>query len=47
MDISHQLSEMGIDRLVPGSNNYADISDSGIVVLVAGLKKAWNQQNGS
>jgi len=28
---------MGIDRLVRGSNNYADISDSDIVVLVAGL----------
>jgi malate dehydrogenase len=37
MDINHQLSEMGIDRLVRGSNNYADMSDSGIVVLVAGL----------
>jgi malate dehydrogenase len=37
MDLNHQLSEMGIDRLVRGSNNYADISDSGIVVLVAGL----------
>jgi malate dehydrogenase len=37
MDMNHQLSEMGIDRLVRGSNNYADISDSGIVVLVAGL----------
>ena len=37
MDMNHQLSEMGIDRLVRGSNNYADISDSGIVILVAGL----------
>jgi malate dehydrogenase len=37
MDINHQLSEMGIDRLVRGSNNYSDISDSGIVVLVAGM----------
>lgn len=37
MDINHQLSAMGIDRLVRGSNNYADISDFGIVVLVAGL----------
>ena len=37
MDMNHQLSEMGIDRLVRGSNNYSDISDSGIVVLVAGL----------
>lgn len=37
MDINHQLSEMGIDRLVRGSNNYADINESGIVVLVAGV----------
>jgi malate dehydrogenase len=37
MDINHQLSEMGIDRLVSGSNNYADMSGSDIVVLVAGL----------
>ncbi len=37
MDINHQLSEMGIDRLVRGSNNYADMSSSDIVVLVAGL----------
>ncbi|HYA83932.1 MAG TPA: malate dehydrogenase [Candidatus Bathyarchaeia archaeon] len=37
MDINHQLSEMGIDRLVRGSNNYADMSGSRIVVLVAGV----------
>lgn len=37
MDINHQLSEMGIDRLVRGSNNYSDMSGSCIVVLVAGL----------
>ncbi|HET7147871.1 MAG TPA: malate dehydrogenase [Candidatus Nitrosopolaris sp.] len=37
MDINHQMSEMGIDRLVRGSNNYADISGTDIVVLVAGL----------
>lgn len=37
MDINHQLSEMGIDRVVRGSNDYADISRSDIVVLVAGI----------
>lgn len=37
MDINHQLSEMGIDRQVRGSNNYADIGKSDIIVLVAGL----------
>ena len=37
MDINHQLSEMGIDRLVSGNNNYADMSSSDIVVLVAGI----------
>jgi malate dehydrogenase len=37
MDINHQLSEMGIDRLVRGSNNYVDMSGSSIVVLVAGV----------
>ena len=37
MDINHQLSEMGIDRLVRGSNNYADIGKSDVIVLVAGL----------
>ncbi|NAL76659.1 malate dehydrogenase [Nitrososphaera sp. AFS] len=37
MDINHQLSEMGIDRLVRGSSNYADIGKSDIIVLVAGL----------
>jgi hypothetical protein len=37
MDINHQLSEMGIDRLVRGNNNYADMSSSDIAVLVAGI----------
>ncbi len=37
MDINHQLAEMGIDRSVRGSNNYADMVGSSIVVLVAGL----------
>ena len=37
MDINHQLSEMGIDRLVRGTNNYGDMSGSSIVVLVAGV----------
>lgn len=37
MDINHQLSEKGIDRIVRGSNNYADIGKSDIIVLVAGV----------
>jgi malate dehydrogenase len=37
MDINHQLSEMGIDRVIRGSNNYTDIGKSDIIVLVAGL----------
>jgi malate dehydrogenase len=37
MDINHQLSEMGSDTLVRGSNNYEDIRDSNCVVVVAGI----------
>lgn len=37
MDMSHTLSEKGIDTYVKGSNNYADMKGSDIVVLVAGV----------
>ena len=37
MDINHQLSELGIDCKVKGSNSYADMNNSEFVVLVAGL----------
>jgi len=36
MDINHMLSEQGIDVEVKGSNDYADMKDSNIVVVVAG-----------
>lgn len=36
MDINHMLSEQGIDVEVRGSNNFADMKDSNIVVVVAG-----------
>ncbi len=36
MDISHMLSEQGIDVSVSGSNDYSDMEGSDIVVLVAG-----------
>ena len=36
MDINHTLSEQGIDVEVRGSNNFADMKDSNIVVVVAG-----------
>ena len=36
MDINHMLSEQGIDVEVKGSNNFADMKDSNIVVVVAG-----------
>lgn len=36
MDISHALSELGIDVEVRGSNDYADMRGSDIVVVVAG-----------
>lgn len=36
MDINHMLSEQGIDVEVKGSNNYADMKGSKVVVVVAG-----------
>jgi len=36
MDINHMLSEQGIDVEVKGSNNFEDMRDSKIVVVVAG-----------
>ncbi|MDH3384697.1 MAG: malate dehydrogenase [Nitrosopumilus sp.] len=36
MDINHMLSEQGIDVQVTGSNNFADMKGSKIVVVVAG-----------
>ncbi len=36
MDINHMLSEQGIDVEVKGSNDYADMKVSNIVVVVAG-----------
>jgi malate dehydrogenase len=36
MDINHMLSEQGIDVEVTGSNNFADMKGSKIVIVVAG-----------
>ncbi|HET9009673.1 MAG TPA: malate dehydrogenase [Nitrosarchaeum sp.] len=36
MDINHMLSEQGIDVEVRGSNNFADMKGSNVVVVVAG-----------
>ncbi len=36
MDLNHMLSEQGIDVEVKGSNNFEDMKDSKIVVVVAG-----------
>ena len=36
MDINHMLSEQGIDVEITGSNNFADMKGSNIVVVVAG-----------
>ncbi len=36
MDINHMLSEQGIDVEVKGSNDYADMKGSNVVVVVAG-----------
>lgn len=36
MDTNHALAELGIDVSVRGSNDYAEIAGSGIVVIVAG-----------
>jgi malate dehydrogenase len=37
MDINHQLSEKGLDSYVVGSNDYSELKNSDIVVLVAGV----------
>ena len=37
LDINHQLSELGIDCRVRGSNEYDDMRGSDIIVLVAGV----------
>lgn len=37
LDINHQLSELGIDCSVRGSNEYSDMKGSDIIVLVAGV----------
>jgi malate dehydrogenase len=37
MDINHLLSEKGIDTMVRGSNNFEEMKNSEIVVLVAGV----------
>ncbi len=36
MDINHMLSEQGIDVEVKGSNNFADMKGSNVIVVVAG-----------
>jgi len=36
MDINHMLSEQGIDVEVKGSNDYSEMKDSDIIVVVAG-----------
>ena len=36
MDVNHMLSEQGIDVEVKGSNDFADMKGSNIVVVVAG-----------
>jgi malate dehydrogenase len=37
MDINHQLAEKGLDSYVFGSNDYGELKNSDIVVLVAGI----------
>jgi malate dehydrogenase len=37
MDINHQLAEKGLDSYVFGSNDYGELKNSDIVVLVAGV----------
>jgi len=37
MDINHQLSELGIDAKIKGTNRYEDMANSDIIVLVAGI----------
>ena len=37
MDINHQLSELGIDAKIKGTNRYEDMTNSEFIVLVAGI----------
>ena len=37
MDINHQLSELGIDAKIKGTNRYEDMTNSDFIVLVAGI----------
>src|SRR5215216_1550828 len=37
MDINHQLSELGRDSKIKGSNSYEDMKNSDFIVLVAGM----------
>ncbi len=37
MDINHQLSEKGLDSYIVGSNDYSELKNTDIVVLVAGV----------
>jgi malate dehydrogenase len=37
MDINHQLSELGIDAKIKGTNRYEDMANSDFIVLVAGI----------
>lgn len=37
MDINHQLAEKGLDSYIFGSNDYGELKNSDIVVLVAGV----------
>ena len=39
MDINHTLAEQGIDSVVRGSNDYADMKGSDVVVVVAGAAR--------
>ena len=37
MDINHQLSELGLDSQIKGSNSYEEMKNSDFIVLVAGM----------
>ena len=39
LDLSHMAAELGIDRKIKGSNDYAALKDSDIVVVTAGLAR--------
>ena len=48
MDINHMLSEQGIDVEVKGSNDFADMKGSNVVIVVAGSgRKPGMTTNGS